>query len=147
EKAKQELDLRLKITKFRDELVEEFIEKSTKKIISLTKTKEYEKSLSKLIEEAAITLKEPELRLYCRKEDKGILSKQFLDNVTGKLKKDSKITVKLNVSDSYIKAMGGVIIEALDGKISINNTYEKRIERSLEELRRELSSMLIQEGE
>jgi vacuolar-type H+-ATPase subunit E/Vma4 len=147
EKAKQELDLRLKITKFRDELVGEFIKKSTKKIVSITKTKEYENSLAKLIEEAIITLKEPELKLYYRREDKSILTKQFLDKITGKLKKDRKITVKLIVSDSYIKGIGGVIIETSDGKISINNTYEKRIERSLEELRRELSSILIQEGE
>jgi len=146
EKAKQELDLRLKITKFRDEIVEELIEKSKNKIVLLAKTKKYENSLAKLIEEAAVTLKEPELKLYCRKEDRSILTKQFLDNIVGKLKKDRKFAVKFNVSDSNIKGMGGVIIKTSDGKISINNTYERRIERFFEELRRELSSMLIQEG-
>jgi len=42
--------------------------------------------------------------------------------------------------------MGGVKIESTDGKISINNTYEKRIERSLDGLKRELSILITQEG-
>ena len=42
--------------------------------------------------------------------------------------------------------MGGIKVEIVDGKISINNTYEKRIERSLENLKKELSLLLTKEG-
>ena len=144
EKAKQDLDLRLKITKYRDEMVEEFVKKANEKIASVVKTKEYEKSLKKIITEAIITLKQSEIQIYCRKEDKGIFSKQFIDSISAEIKKEQKLDVKLNVVDKTISSIGGVIIETSDGKISINNTYEKRIERSLEELKRELSLMLIQ---
>ena len=146
EKAKQDLDLRLKITRFRDELVDSFIEKATEKIKTLTGTKEYTDSLEKTIAEAALTLKQPNLLLYCRKEDKGIFSKQFLDGISGKLKKDNNLDVKFDVSNNFIDCMGGAILETIDGKISINNTYEKRIERSLVDLKRELSLLLTQEG-
>lgn len=146
EKAKQDLDLRLKITKFRDELVDGFIVKAIEKIKSLTGTKEYTNSLEKSIAEAALTLKQPKLLLYCRKEDKDTFSKQFLDRVSGKLKKDYNIDVKFDVSSNFINCMGGTILETTDGKISINNTYEKRIERSLVDLKRELSLLLTQEG-
>ena len=145
EKAKQDLDLRLKITKYRDEMVEAFVQKANEKIASIVKTKEYEKSLKKIITEAIITLKQSEIQIYCRKEDKGIFSKQFVDSIVADLKKERKLDVKLNIVDKNISSIGGVIVETSDGKISINNTYEKRIERSLEELKRDLSLMLIQE--
>ena len=146
EKAKQDLDLRLKITRFRDELVEGFIQKATEKIKSLTGTKEYTDSLEKTIIEAALTLKQSNLLLYCRKEDKDILSKQFLDKISAKLKKENSLDVKFDLSSNFINCMGGVLIETVDGKISIDNTYEKRIERSLVDLKRELSLLLTQEG-
>ena len=146
EKAKQDLDLRLKITKFKDEIVDEFVQKANNKIESLVATKEYEKSLRNLISEAIFTLKQQEINVYCRKEDKSILSKQFLDSILAELKKEQKLDVKINVLDKHITNMGGVILETSDGKISINNTYEKRIERSLEELKRGLSLMLQEEG-
>ena len=145
EKAKQDLDLRLKITKFKDEIVDEFVQKANKKIESLIKTKNYEKSLRNLISEAIFTLKQQKIIVYCRKEDKSILSKQFLDSISAEIKKEQKLDVKINVSERHITNIGGVILETIDGKISINNTYEKRIERSLEELKRGLSLMLIQE--
>lgn len=146
EKAKQDLDLRLKITKFRDEIVDEFVQKANKKIKALIETKEYEKSLRNLILEAILTLKQKEINIYCRKEDKSILSKQFLNSISAEIKKEQKFDVKIDVSEKHITNIGGIILETIDGKISINNTYEKRIERSLEELKRELSLMLIQEG-
>ncbi|MCG3220012.1 MAG: hypothetical protein H7641_01420 [Candidatus Heimdallarchaeota archaeon] len=145
EKAKQDLDLRLKITKFRDEIVDEFVQKANKKIEALIETKEYEKSLKNLISEAILTLKQQEVNVYCRKEDKRILSKQFLDSISAEIKKGQKFDVRINVSERHITNIGGVILETSDGKISINNTYERRIERSLVELKRELSLMLIQE--
>ncbi len=145
EKAKQDLDLRLKITKFRDEIVDEFVQKANKKIEALIETKEYEKSLKNLILEAILTLKQQEVNVYCRKEDKRILSKQFLDSISAEIKKGQKFDVRINVSERHITNIGGVILETSDGKISINNTYERRIERSLVELKRELSLMLIQE--
>jgi V/A-type H+-transporting ATPase subunit E len=145
EKAKQDLDLRLKITKFRDEIVDEFIHKAIEKIESLIKTKDYEKSLKKIISEAVLTLKQKEVNIFCRKEDKSILSKQFFDAISSDVKKQLDMDVKFNLSDKHITSMGGVVLETRDGKISINNTYEKRIERSLDELKRELSLILIKE--
>ena len=145
EKAKQELDLRLKITKFRDELVDNFIAKATEKIKSITENKEYEKSLENLINTAAITLNVPEIVVYCREQDKNLISKQFLANISEGVKKENKLNINFSLSNDYITGMGGVVLETSDGKISINNTYEKRIERALNKIKRELSLMLAQE--
>ncbi len=144
-KAKKELELKLQITKYRDDLVYGLIEKAKKKITALTGTKEYEKSLEKLVLEATLTLKQPEITVLCRKEDKDIFSKQFFDNISKQIT-DKELEVKFNVSKDFIKSMGGVKVETTDGKISIDNTYEKRIERSLDVLKRELSLLLTQES-
>ncbi|MFW9851345.1 MAG: V-type ATP synthase subunit E [Candidatus Thorarchaeota archaeon] len=147
EKAKQELELRLKITKFRDELVDNFFEKAVEKIKSLTETKEYEKSLEKLLFEGGVTLKQPEIIVHHRNQDKKILTKQFLDNVSNRLKNENNIETKYLLSKKPIDCLGGIKLETPDGKISVNNTYEKRIERLSVSLKRELSLMLTQEQE
>ncbi len=146
EKAKQELDLRLKITKFRDEVVDELIVKATEKIKTMADTKEYEKSLENLLVTAVLTLSEPEVIVYCRKQDKKIFTNQFLSSVAVKAEKENEVKSKITLSNEFIDSMGGLIVETSDRKISINNTYEKRIDRALGKIKRELSLMLTQEG-
>ncbi len=146
EKAKQELDLRLKLTKFRDELVYEFIAKATEKIKTMADSKEYKKSLENLLLTAVLTLKEPVVIVYCRKQDKKIFTSQFLSSIADKAEKENKIKSKITLSNEFIDCMGGLIAETSDRKISINNTYEKRIDRALGKIKRELSLMLTQEG-
>lgn len=145
EKAKQKLEIRLKKTKFQDKLVEDLIEESLKEIEALTKTEKYSKSLEKLIFDAANTLEDPDLIIYCRKEDKKLLTKEFLAGISKKLKKDAKIDTKFSLADKFISCRGGVILQILDGKIRIDNTYEKRLERYDADIKRELSLMLIKE--
>lgn len=145
EKAKQKLEIRLKNTKFQDKLVENLIEESLKKLETLTKTEKYSKSLEKLIFDAASTLEEPELIIYYRKEDQKLLTKDFLAGISKKLKKDANIDTKFSLADKFISCRGGVILQILDGKIRIDNTYERRLERYDADIKRELSLMLIKE--
>jgi vacuolar-type H+-ATPase subunit E/Vma4 len=146
EKAKQELDLRLKLTKFRDELVDEFITKATEKIKTMSNTKEYEKSLENLLAVAILTLSEPGIIVHCRKQDQKIFSNQFLSIAADKAEKENNVKSKITLSNEFIDCMGGLIVETSDRKISINNTYEKRIDRALGKIKRELSLMLTKEG-
>ncbi len=146
EKAKQELDLRLKLTKFRDELVDEFIVKATEKIKTMADSKEYEKSLENLLTTAVLTLSEPEVIVHCRKQDKKFFTNQFLSNIAEKVEKENQVKSKLSLSNEFVDCMGGLIVETSDRKISINNTYEKRIDRALGKIKRELSLLITQEG-
>ena len=146
ERAKQELDLKLKLTKFRDELVDEFIVKATEKIKTMADSKEYVKSLENLLVTAIITLKEPEVIVHCRKQDKKIFTSQWLSSITVKAEKENKIKSKITLSREFNTTIWGLIVETSDRKISINNTYEKRIDRALGKIKRELSLMLTQEG-
>ena len=94
-----------------------------------------------------MTLKQPEIIVHHHSKDSKILTKQFLDNIANRLKKENNIETKYQLSKKPIDCLGGIKLETPDGKISIDNTYEKRIERLLISLKRELSLMLTQEQE
>ncbi|MHA1304819.1 MAG: V-type ATP synthase subunit E [Candidatus Heimdallarchaeaceae archaeon] len=143
EKAIHELDLKLKVTKTRAELIDNFIEKAKAAIKEKVKTKDYENSLKIMISESALILNESPLIIKCRKEDKKILTKQFLNGITEALKKENNVTIEFTLDDTFINTLGGVLVETPDGSIRVDNTYEKRIERSLEEIKRKIGRMLI----
>ncbi|MCK4896080.1 MAG: hypothetical protein KAS47_04680, partial [Candidatus Heimdallarchaeota archaeon] len=63
-----------------------------------------------------------------------------------KVEKENQVKSKLSLSNEFVDCMGGLIVETSDRKISINNTYEKRIDRALGRIKRELSLLLTQEG-
>jgi len=141
EKAKHELELKLQITKYRDQLVDGFISKAEEKIKTVVGSEKYKKSLENLVLEGAITLKQPEIVVISREEDKKIFTSQFFDKISKQLK-EHNINSKISLAKNHIKSVGGIKVVTTDGKISIDNTYEKRIERSLKDLKRELSQLL-----
>lgn len=146
-KTRNELELTLKLTKYRDQLVDNFIDTAKKEIVKLTQSKDpkYTESLEKMILSAAITLKEPELRIFYREEDKSLFSKDFIAKISDTLQKEYNLKVKFHLADEHIKCIGGVIVETLDGSIRIDNTYEKRIDRYYDDLKHELSKLLTME--
>ncbi|MHA1866661.1 MAG: V-type ATP synthase subunit E [Candidatus Heimdallarchaeaceae archaeon] len=143
EQAIQKLDLDLKLSKQREEIIDEFINKAKSIIEEKVKTKEYEKSLTKIIVESALILDESSLVIFCKKQDKKILTPAFLNKITEKIKKEHKKDINFSLADTFINTIGGVIVETQDKSIRVNNTYEKRIERAVDDLKREIGTMLI----
>jgi len=147
ERSKYELEYKLKLSKFRDELVETVIEKAKDEIKKQLETERYIKSLEDLIISAAITLKEPELVIYVREDDKKKLSTSFLNKIKEKIKNEYNLDVKLSVADKFINCLGGVVIETPDGKLKINNTYDAKLERQINEIRNKIASLIVQAEE
>lgn len=143
EKTKHELDFKLKLTKYRDQLVDHFIDLAKEELAKITKTPRYSTSLQNMLINGAITLKENDIRVFYRKEDKSILTQDFLSKISDILEKDYGIKVQFHLSDTFIEGIGGIILETMDGSIRINNTYERRIERYYNDLKIELSKLLI----
>ena len=82
EKTKHELDFKLKLTKYRDQLVDHFIDMAKEELLKITKTPRYAESIQKMIIDGAITLKESDIRVFYRKEDKNILTQEFMDKIS-----------------------------------------------------------------
>ncbi len=143
EKSIKDLEFRLKFTKMRDDIIDSYVDKAIEEIKAIIGTKKYEESLKKAIVEGAEIIDEPELVIMCRKEDKKILTKAFLDDITATLKKEKGLSVTFSLSDNFINSIGGVIIETSDGSIRINSTFEEKLKRILTELRKEIGKMLM----
>ncbi len=145
EKAKHESQLRLKKTSSSDEMVNELVEKGKEKLIELTQTERYKESIIHLIKEATVTLQETEIIVHCRQEDTSFINKEFLENIAKEVQKEVGYSVNFILSDKFIKSIGGVVLENSNGKIKVDNSYEKKIERSLEDIKREISVLLLKE--
>ena len=74
-------------------------------------------------------------------KDKEWLMKEGLERLC------KEFDVKLKLADKTINCLGGCIVETSDGKISYDNTFEKRLERLKHILRIKVAIILFGEEE
>jgi len=95
----------------------------------------YRESLKKLIHEAVKTLPPTDIIIYANKGDL-----KEIREVLRELKLTSKVK---DIREANIS--GGVIVETIDGKFRIDNSYETRLEMALSRLLPEISRELFGE--
>jgi len=131
------------------------------------KGKSYEEILAGLVKEAAISISSPltagetatgetaenavkereseeseELEVLVSEEDANFVSQSLLDKISAEISKEEGIKIHLSLSTERIKASGGVIVRRKDGKVEVNNTFEKRMERFMPILRENVARIL-----
>ncbi len=124
-KARQEL------ARAKDEVISEIISRAKKKLASSPSDKS---SLTGLIKEAIDTLGVSKGRLYVSAKD--------LTTVQKLVEKDKELAGKIEEVKEH-GSMGGVIVEDIDGKVRIDNTYETRLEMLLPKLLPEVGKELF----
>ncbi len=75
-------------------------------------------------------------------EDANFVSQSLLDKISAEISKEEGINIHLSLSTERIKASGGVIVRRKDGKVEVNNTFEKRMERFMPILRENVARIL-----
>ncbi len=98
--------------------------------------KDYTKVLEKLILEGVEAI-DADTVVIARKEDSRAITSALLKRVS------EKTGFKVTKAREYINAMGGVVLRSSDGKIEVNNTFETRLERFRDELRKEVAEVLF----
>lgn len=98
--------------------------------------KDYTKVLEKLIIEGVEAL-DADTVVIARKEDSKAINSALLKRVS------EKTGFKVTKVREYINVMGGVVLRSSDGKIEVNNTFETRLERFRDELRKEVAGLLF----
>jgi len=134
------------------------------------KGKSYREILAGLVKEAAISISSPltagetatgepaenavkereseeseeseELEVLVSEEDANFVSQSLLDKISAEISKEEGIKIHLSLSTERIKASGGVIVRRKDGKVEVNNTFEKRMERFMPILRENVARIL-----
>ena len=110
----------------KEEVIAECFERAREKLASL-KGRDYEKVVRNLIEHG-----------------KGIVGDCI---IIPSRKEDEKIAKKMGmtIANDEIEALGGVIIRSIDGKVTMDNTFDGILERRKEEIRKKVGLMLFKE--
>lgn len=110
----------------KEEVIAECFERAREELASL-KSRDYEKIVRNLI-----------------KHGKGIVGDCI---IIPSRKEDEKIAKKMGmtIANDEIEALGGVIIRSIDGKVTMDNTFDGILERRKEEIRKKVGLMLFKE--
>ena len=103
------------------------------RLLSTLSPSSYESAVTRLVEEGVQVIG-PRATVSCNDRDKKLLSSV--------VKKLSKGVVKLTVGRTNISTIGGVVMSSPDGTVSFDNTFEARLERTRQDLRREVAGVL-----
>lgn len=99
--------------------------------------KDYSVILCDLIKEAAMSAGGGDLEVLLSEDEGKYVSQCDLDEIAEEVGKTCIV-----LSDGTLTGLGGVIIKTKDGRIEVNNTFEKRIERHSSTLRAEIVKVL-----
>ncbi|MFC1952228.1 V-type ATP synthase subunit E [Chloroflexota bacterium] len=130
--AQASLTARQELLLARTRIINEIISRVKK---TLPGIKSDEGSLMNLIKEAINTLDVDKARIYVSPKDASWVRKS--------LKEDKKLANKIAEVREF-DCSGGVIVEDIDGKIRIDNTYDTRLEMLLPKLLPEIGKELFQ---
>jgi len=122
--SKTNRDVKRKIMKARENIIEECFEKAHHKLTELSNN-EYEKIVSRLINKGIKKIGEECTILAPRNIDKKVAEKLKV-KVTGKT-----------------KATGGIIIKSSDGRITLDNTFEGVLKREKDQIRIKVGKLLF----
>lgn len=127
----------LKVRKEHSEVKKKIVDEIVNKVREHLEKRDFNvtESLKKLIQEAISTLPQTELIIYVNKAD--------VDAVK-KIVKELRIANRVKeIRETNI--VGGVIVETIDGKFRVDNSYETRLEMVLSKLLPEISKELFGE--
>ncbi len=125
----------------REELINEAIEKSKGKLRELVVSREYGRILGKLIKEGAIGLGGGELEVALADKKKTSID---LESIAKQVEKEIGRKTSFGIVQGNPRSIGGVIVRKTDGSITIDNTFEARIERALRDIRIQVAKVLFE---
>ena len=128
----------IKILEEKNNLIGKAFQEALKKLEKTVESEAYIKSLCSIIETTAPQLGEAEVRVRLNSKDLK-RKNEILKNL--KLPSNLKITV----DNTPINTIGGCILETLDGKIRIDETFEARVAAAEKAIKKEIAKILFAE--
>lgn len=148
-------ECRIKKMKLRDTLLQQLLQEATQKCIAITKGANYPQLVQKLIVQGLIKIEENTVQIYCRTADLAMVQKILpaaVKEYTELLQRESGVAlspvVTVNVDrsrDLPDSVGGGVLLTALAGHITCDNTLQSRLTLVYEELLPAIRSILFPE--
>ncbi len=114
--------------------IDEIFNKAKEKLAQCNTEKNYEKLLTKMIEDSIEKLGS-EIIIQCNKTDLKLVKKISSEKSTGK-------KVKITVSDEVINVIGGIRATSVDGTMTLDNTLDLSIESLKPLIRKDIVQLL-----
>ena len=124
--SKANQDIKRKIINEREKIIEECFTKAHHKLSTLNET-EYKKTVTKLIEDGQKKL-EGKCNILASREIDRVIAKNMGLKVVGR-----------------VETAGGIIIKSLDGRITLDHTFDGILKRKKDEIRRKVGRILFSE--
>jgi V/A-type H+-transporting ATPase subunit E len=137
-KSLTEMEIRNKLLQAKEELVNTVFDKALARLKQFVKSESHHGYLLKSIQEAVQKIDSNTLIVYVNSEDREWLAQGKLDKLSGKL------GVKLVLADETENCLGGCIVKTPDGKMSYDNTFEKRLQLLKPALRIKVAKILFE---
>jgi V/A-type H+/Na+-transporting ATPase subunit E len=118
--------------------IDEIFNKARKNLAESNSQKNYEKLLTRMIEDTAAKLGS-EIIIYCNKTDLKLVKKLSSEISTEK-------KMKITVSDELIDIIGGVKATSVDGTMTLDNTLDSSIESLKPLIRKDIVHLLRSEN-
>jgi len=136
EKQRILADANLKARRLRwdvqEELIDQVLDATKDEVNKIRNSPRYTDILKGLIQEAVWSIGADKLEVTLSEGDT-----IDLDAISG------EGGAKLSLSDERVTGMGGVVLRTLDGRIEVDNTFDKRMDRFSEVLRTEITTTLF----
>jgi V/A-type H+/Na+-transporting ATPase subunit E len=124
----------------REKLLNDVFKAAREQITSLQKDKNYEEIVAQLLREGISQLSVNKAKVRADEQTKKILEQSVIGKVSKELK--AEITVGEPLEEGI-----GLIVEAADGRLRYNNTFENRLEHIQNELRSPVYRLLMGESQ
>lgn len=130
----------------KEEIITEVLRKTEEQLKQIKDkgyaSKSYSDILLKLIKEAAVNAGGGDLEVILCSDDLDYVSKDDIENLANELQSEIG-KCSLSLSETKTSGLGGPILKSKTGRIEVNNTLDKRIERFSDSLRSEITKVLF----
>lgn len=114
--------------------IDEIFIKAKEKLTQSNNEKNYEKLLTRMIQDSVSKLGS-DILIQCNKADQKLVRKISSQESTGK-------NMKISVSDDFLDIIGGIKVTSVDGTMTLDNTLDSNIESLKPLIRKDIVQLL-----
>ncbi|MBK5113416.1 MAG: hypothetical protein KGD59_05695 [Candidatus Heimdallarchaeota archaeon] len=135
------LQARREILQKKEEEIQKVFDLAKTELMNFPKKAAYAKVLEALVIEAGVAVAGGAISIKARKED--LAKIKDLTSIEKAITKACGNKCSLKISKETINAMGGVVCQTQDGTITIDSTFEARLEQKYRAIRTEVAKLLF----
>jgi V/A-type H+-transporting ATPase subunit E len=122
----------------KENYINDVFDKVLTRLKQFVESDSYPSCLLALIEEAVKKIDSEQAVVYVNSKDQKLLKNSLFDELSKKMEKN------LTLANEHVNCLGGCVVKTPDGKLSHDNTFEKRLQVLKPNLRVKIAKMLFQ---